>query len=309
MERIILDVDTGHDDAVAIDMAAGSPEIIIEGLIAVSGNQTLENTLNNTLNLAEALGIDAPVYAGSSRPLVRPRVAAGRIHGENGFAGPVFGPRSKQAETSNTTDFIIRTAMDHPGEISFVSVGPYTDLAVALKAEPRLAGALKQIVLMGGSSGMGNVTPSAEFNIFADPDAAQIVLHCGAPIYMFGLDATLKVILNPDRLAEMEAVGGRAIEIFSASMRCYTQSCLEYIHDYPAMHDPCCIAYLIDPAMFEFTTQAIEVELKGEHTYGRTCLQWGDPASNVHFARNVVPERFWALLKRSFQNLKARTQE
>lgn len=303
-ERIIMDVDTGHDDAVAIDMAAGSAAIKIEGIIATAGNTSLDNALANTLNLADALHIDAPVFAGSSGPLLRKQVTAGRIHGENGFSGPVFGKRNKQVQNGNFVEFIIDTVLSNPGEISFVAVGPCTDLAIALKAEPLLASKLKRIVMMGGSSGMGNVTQSAEFNIYADPEAAQIVLHCGAPIYVMGLDCTLQTILDPSIQQRMYAIGGKAIDIFRSSMDFYIRSCLEYIHDYPAMHDPCTIAYLIDPSLFEFTTQAIEVETRGELCYGRTCLMWPDPDSNVHFARKVNAEGFWNTMAQCFQNLK-----
>lgn len=306
MERIILDVDTGHDDAVAIELAAGSPGIKIEALIATAGNTSLENALENTLNIADALHIDAPVYAGSSGPLLRKRVSAGSIHGENGLAGPVFAPRAKQAEKGNAIEFIIRTVMDNPGQISFVSVGPYTDLAIALKAEPRLAGALKRIVLMGGSSGKGNVTPAAEFNIFADPEAAQIVLRsgaAGADVYLMPLDCTLGVMLDDRRIKEIGSCGGRVSEIFLASMEHYVRSCLEYIHDYPAMHDPCCIAYLIDPSLFRFTDETIEVETKGDINYGRTTLMWPDSGCKVHFARKIDSDGFWKVLKRGFAGL------
>ena len=212
MERIILDVDTGHDDAVAIDMAAGCSLIKIEGIIATAGNTVLKNSLENTLNLTDALKLDAPVYAGSNGPLLRSQVTAGSIHGQNGFEGPVFGPRVKQVQDGNFIEFIIDTVMRNPGEISFVSVGPYTDLAIALKAEPALARNLKRIVLMGGSSTLGNVTSSAEFNIYADPEAAQIVFHSGADIYLMPLDCTLNVVLNPEIQQRLYSVGGKAIE-------------------------------------------------------------------------------------------------
>lgn len=304
MERIILDVDTGHDDAVAIEMAASHPGIRIEALIAVNGNSPLHNTLENTLNLADALGIQAPVFAGSPAPLLRSRVNAPAIHGENGFAGPVFGPRNKQVQSGNAVEFIIRTVMDNPGQITFVSVGPYTDLALALRVEPRLAGALKQIVVMGGTSGQGNVTPNAEFNIFADPEAAQIVLSCGAPIVMMGLDCTLQTIINPQLIEDIRKTGGRASEIFCASMGFYAESCLKYIHDYPAMHDPCCIAYLIKPQLFSFTEETIEVDTKSELNYGRTSLMWKDPGHIVRFARRVDREGFFELMRDCFRRLK-----
>lgn len=308
MERIILDVDTGHDDAVAIELASAFPDAIrIEGLVAVSGNSPLENTLENTLNLADALAIDAPVLRGASRPLVRERVNAPGIHGANGFQGPVFGRRRKEADGRNFVAFIIDTVLASPGEVTYVSVGPYTDLALALRAEPRLAGALRRIVLMGGSSGRGNVTSSAEFNIYADPEAARVVLGCGAPIYMFPLDCTLQTVLEPETQKRLMGIGGRVVEeIFRPSMEFYIESCRRCIHDWPAMHDPCTIAWLLRPELFVLTGEKVEVDTTGGPSYGRTCLGAPDPGSNIRFARKVDAPRFWDLLAEAFENHKKR---
>ena len=174
MKHIIMDVDTGHDDAVAIALAGGlNDEIVIDGFIATAGNQIREYTLENTLNLTEALEMEAPVFAGSIGPLLRDRVLAGNIHGANGFEGPVFEKRKKKECMGNGIRWAIDHVLSHPGEITFVSVGPWTDLAVCLKSDERFASSLKEIVLMGGAvDHPGNVTPSAEFNVFADPEAA-----------------------------------------------------------------------------------------------------------------------------------------
>lgn len=307
MERIILDVDTGHDDAIAICFAAANPEIKLEGLVACTGNTSRENAINNTLNMSQLLGITAPVYAGCVGPLVRKPVPASPIHGPNGLEGPVFGPRTKQVEKANATEFIIKTVMENPGQISFVSIGPWTDLAIAMKVEPKLAKNLKQVVLMGGSSKMGNVTPCAEFNVFADAEAAQIVLHSEAPTYVMSLDVTLKLIFDDEKLKDIKKVGGgKTLEVFLSSMECYRQRVIEYVHDYPAMHDPTTIAYLINPSLFKFKKVPVEVELQSGLSYGRTHLMFPGGETNVHWATDVDEEGFWKIMNKTYEVLSDR---
>lgn len=303
MERIILDVDTGHDDAVALVLAAGSPRIQIEGIIAVAGNQVRSKTLENTLNVCDYLGISAPVFAGLDRPIVRDQVTAGDIHGKTGLDGPVFPPRKKQAESSNGVQFIIDTVLANPHEITLVPTGPLTDIAMAIRLEPKVAELVKQIVFMGGSTGEGNVTYSAEFNIYADPEAAHIVCTSGAPLVMMGLDVTLQVMLTDERLDRYKRFPGKAAKMFCASMDNYMASCRRHGHDYPAMHDPCCVAYLIDPEMFICERRELLIELHGTHTYGRTVVGPYLKEGGVSIATKTEPEKFWKLLDIAFDNL------
>ncbi len=305
--RIILDVDTGHDDAVAIALAAGLDDAVeIDGLIACAGNQVREKTLENTLNMAEALGIEAPVFAGAPGPLVRKQVAAGNIHGESGFDGPVFPPREKQECKGNGILWALNHVIDNPGKITYVSVGPWTDLATCIKADERFAPSLKEIVLMGGAvDHPGNATPSAEFNVYADPEAASIVMQCGAPITMMGLDVTLQVKLTEEVLERVRNEKDSGYKkIFLASMGFYIESLKRASGDMPAMHDPCCIAYLAEPEIFEFSHRPIVVETKGESTYGKTTGGKEDREQNVKFGIKADPERFWSLFFKAFRNLK-----
>ena len=301
--KIILDVDTGHDDAVAIVLAAGSPEIEIMGLVAVCGNQIREKTLENTLNVCDHLGVMAPVYAGMDRPILRKRIVAGDIHGESGLDGPVFTARKKQVEKGHGVQFIIDTVMTNPGEITLVPTGPLTDIAMALLLEPAVARNVKQIVAMGGSMGRGNVTPSAEFNIYADAEAASIVFASGAPVVLMPLDVTYQVMLYDTLLAQYHTMRGRAVEMFCASMDCYMASCRRHGYDYPAMHDPCCVAYVIDPSMFTFERREIQVELQGTHTYGRTVAGRLCSDGGMQIGVTCDVPRFWQLLDRAFGNL------
>ena len=306
MEKIIFDCDTGHDDAIAIAMAAGlKDEIEIVGIIASMGNSPLENTLRNTLNVAEAVGLECPVFRGSENPLVRQRVAAGDFHGESGLDGVSFPPRKRQECMGNGILWAIDTVMSHPGEITFVSVGPYTDLALCIKAEPGFAKALKKIVLMGGSMGRGNATPSAEFNIFADPEAAEIVYSSGAEIVAMGLDVTTKVTLTEeihDRIGNMKDSGYKKLLLDQLAF--YIRSNLTHNGSMPNMHDPCTIAYLADPGMFTLERHQVHVETKGELTYGRTVTGPVDETSPVSFGTDCDTERFWRLFFRSVGNLK-----
>jgi ribosylpyrimidine nucleosidase len=298
--KIILDVDTGHDDMIAILMASGLKEIELMGIVAVTGNQVLEKTLNNTLNVCDYIGEKAPVFAGSGRPLVRDLVVAGDIHGESGLDGPTFGPRKKEAQEIGGVHFIIETVLANPHEITLVPTGPLTDIALAIALEPKIVPLIKEIVLMGGSLGRGNKTPYAEFNIYADAEAAQIVFKSGVPIVMMGLDVTLQVQLDRARLETYRVLQTKTSEMFSASMDHYMRACQLHGFDYPAMHDPCCIAYLVQPDLFEFAKHNIDVEIYDKQKYGQTIASKGD---GVLVGKKVDEKRFWKLLDRAFTNL------
>jgi len=300
VRRVILDVDTGHDDAVAIMMAARNPAIRLEGITVTAGNQTLAKTLRNTLNLCSALGITAPVHAGMTRPLLAELEVASLIHGESGFDGPVFASCDKESEKKHAVNFIVDTVMAaSPGEITLVAVGPLSNVAMAIRLESAIASRIREIVLMGGSIASGNVTPSAEFNIHADPEAASIVFSSGANITMIGLDVTTTVQLDDGRFAQLRKIPGPASGIFGASMECYMAACRKYIGESPAMHDPCCIAYVANPEIFTTKKYPVGVELAGTLTRGRTVVDTTGVTGltpNASVATTVDGERFWAML-------------
>lgn len=299
--KIILDVDTGHDDAVAIMMAGRNPALDLVGITVTAGNQILPKTLQNTLNLCSALSITAPVYAGMTRPLLCDLEPASRIHGESGFDGPVFESCSKEVTAGHAVNFIVDTVMaSSPKEITLVAVGPLSNIAMAIRLEPAIVPRLREIVLMGGSITGGNVTPSAEFNIHADPEAASIVFESGASITMIGLDVTTKVQLTDARLTSLAQIPGRAAPIFAASMEKYSEACRKYIGESPAMHDPCCIAYVADPSMFSCRPYYVEIECRGTSTRGRTVVDQSGVTgtkANALVALTVDADRFWAMLE------------
>jgi ribosylpyrimidine nucleosidase len=322
--KIILDCDPGHDDAVAILMAARHPSRELKAITVVAGNQTLEKTARNALNVADATGLCAhiPVAAGMSGPLVRQQVIAGEIHGVSGLDGPTFGAPSISFDPRHAVDLIIETLMASDGDIILVPTGPLTNIAMALRKEPRITPKIKQIVLMGGCYQLGNVTPSAEFNIYADPEAAHIVFTCGRPIVMMGLDITRKVRATPDVIARVKSLGNPQAILFAEMMEFFAKTQKEIFGwDGPPLHDPTTIAWLIDPSCIELKKMRVEIELRGELCYGRTScdfflLEDTDGAGSVTFSEktslarpiganasvavDINVNRFWDIVYDSF---------
>ena len=303
VEKIILDVDTGHDDMVAIIMASGLQEIEIMGIVAVAGNQVVEKTLANTLNVCNLIGEKAPIFKGMDRPMLRERIVAGSIHGESGLDGPLFSPHKRCEEPMRGVDFIIETVLAYPHEITLVPTGPLTDIAMAFLLEPRLPSLVKKVVLMGGSLGKGNRTAYAEFNIFADGEAASIVFNSGAPLVMMGLDVTLQVVLDAQKGEHYKKFTSLSATMFNESMSHYIEACRMYGSEYPAMHDPCCIAYVADPTIFEFEQHTIHVELTDKEKYGKTSSIPLDNKKIVNVGIKADISKFWSLLDRAFATL------
>lgn len=309
MRRIIMDVDTGHDDAMAIALAAGlKDQIRLEALIATYGNVSGDKTLNNTLNMAEALELDCPVFHGSYEPLVRARVDAGKVHGESGFDGPVFPKRVKQECKGNGITWAIDYVKKNPGEITFVSVGPLTDLALCIKTDKEFKDALKEVVIMGGAvEEVGNVTETAEFNIYADPDAASIVFSSGVPITFFPLDVTYQIRLSEEAYERMkEMKDSNYKRILLESMDYYIPSCKMHGNEgegFPAMHDPCTIAYLADESIFTFTRRPIFVNTTPGTSYGKTTGGFVKMSSNTKMGVKANSKKFWSLFFKAIKTL------
>lgn len=299
-QKIILDCDPGHDDAIALMVAARHPAIELLGVTVVAGNQTLEKTLPNALHLCQHLGLDVPVYAGMPRPLVREQVVAANIHGESGLDGPVFAPLTRQAEKTPAVRYLIDTLLASDGDIALVPVGPLTNIAVAIRSEPRILQKIQRIVLMGGAYGLGNTTPAAEFNIYADPEAAHVVFSSGVPIVMMGLDLTNQTACTMDVIERMEGfdnVGGR---LFGDIMRFTWKTQHEaYGLDGGPVHDVTCVAYFIDPTIFTLKEMYVEVDRSGGPSYGRTVCDYfgttGKPA-NCQVGITLDGGRFWDLV-------------
>lgn len=301
-QNLIYDCDPGHDDAVALMLAANSPELSLLGVTAVAGNQTLDNTARNACQVLQWLGREEiPVYPGCGRPMVRERVTAGDIHGKTGLDGPVFPPLRKAAEAEHAVSFLIRTLLRSGGDITVVTSGPMTNLAMALRLEPGIAEKIRRIVLMGGSYTNGNVTPAAEFNILADPEAAHVCFTAGRPITMIGLDVTRKVLCYPEIVERMARVGTSASRLFVDLMGhfCRTQKEVFGWEGGP-LHDPVTIASLLDPDLLTTKPMHVEIDHSGGPSYGRTnCDAFGylglPPTADV--AVDIDVPRFWDLLE------------
>lgn len=299
--RIILDCDPGHDDAVAIMLAANSPTVDLLGITVVAGNQTLENTRRNALQVVQWLGVETKVYAGCGCPMIREKITAGDIHGESGLDGPVFPPLTREPEQEHAVNYIIRTLMASGGDITVVTTGPMTNLAMAIRMEPRIVEKIRRIVLMGGAYTNGNVTPAAEFNIVADADAAYVCFTCGCPITMVGLDVTRKVLCYPEIVARMEKIGNEVSRLFVDLMGhfCKTQKEVFGWEGGP-LHDPVTIAYLIDPAVLTTRPMNVQVDVRSVQSYGRTNCDYfgylGLPAT-ADVAIDIDAARFWDIVE------------
>ena len=298
--KIILDCDPGHDDAIAIMVAGRHPAIDLLALTTVAGNQTLDKTTVNALHVCEHLELDIPVYAGMPLPLVREQVVAANIHGESGLDGPVFAPLRTQVQPRHAVNFLVDTLMASDGDISLVPVGPLTNIATAMRMEPRILPKIRQIVLMGGAYGTGNSTPSAEFNIYADPEAADVVFRSGAKLTMMGLDLTNQTVCTADIIERMESIGNKAGRLFGDIMR-FTLKTQKIAFGFEAgpVHDVTCIAYLVAPELFTTQDMHVVVDINRGPCYGRTvcdtinCL---NHAANCTVGTGIQLQKFWDLV-------------
>lgn len=270
--RVIIDTDPGVDDAFALLLAMRSPELKIEGITPVAGNVPLELTLPNALRMVEIAGrTDIPVAPGASRPLERRLVTATYAHGENGLGGAEFPAPKTKPIADTAADFIRRTVRKYPGEVTLITLGPQTNVATALASDPELAKLIKGVVMMGGSLSGGNVTPSAEFNLYVDPEAARIVFQSGIPLSMVGLDVTRKTALTDAHVQRLEAAGtpvGKAAALIARNS--INQNRAQGFLGGPNMHDPLAMAAFLDPSLITWKDYYVDIETKGELTAGET---------------------------------------
>ncbi len=271
---IILDCDPGHDDAIAILLALASPEIELIGITTVSGNQTLDKTTANALRVLEFAGRgDIPVYAGADRPFIRERDVAAHVHGESGLDGPSLPAPSGSAQKRHAVDFIAEELRARDGKLTLVPTGPLTNIGLLLALHPSVAP--ERVVLMGGAIGEGNRTPAAEFNIWADPEAAQRVFDAGFDTTMVGLDVTHRALITDDhteRLRSSGPVGSMVAQLMDFYAR-FHRSRYPDLEGSP-MHDPVCIAELIRPGLMTVRDAFIEVDLSSGPSRGRTNVDW-----------------------------------
>jgi purine nucleosidase len=300
---IIIDCDPGQDDALAILLALASPdELEVLAVTAVAGNVPLALTEKNARKIVELAGRgDVPVFAGCERPLVRPPVTAEHVHGRTGLDGADLPEPELPLAVAHAVDAIIGLVRDRPeGAITLCPIGPLTNVAAALTKAPDIAQRIRQIVLMGGAITEGNITPSAEFNIYADPHAARVVFEAGIPIVMHGLDVTHQALVTPERLAAIRSLDtpvGRAVTGLLEFYNIYDQT--KRGRPGAPLHDPCAIAWLLRPGLFSARDCHVAIETQGEITLGRTVVDWSGRhgnAPNAKVVHGIDAEGFFALL-------------
>ena len=303
-QKIIIDTDPGQDDAVAILLALASPdEIEVLGITAVAGNVPLSLTEKNARIVCELAGRpDIAVYAGCDRPLRRKLVTAEHVHGKTGLDGPELPEPKIRLKEKHGVDFIIDTIMQEPeNSVSLCPLGPLTNVASAILKEPKIASRIKQIVLMGGAYfEVGNITPTAEFNIFVDPDAAKIVFEAGIDMVVMPLDVTHKALVTRERneaFRELKSPVGIAVAEMTDFFERFDKE--KYGSSGAPLHDPCVTAYLIDPKIFSGKNINVEVETKSELTLGMTVADWWgvtDRKANTFFVGDLDSDKFFSLL-------------
>lgn len=301
-KKIILDCDPGHDDAIALLLAYGNPQIDLLAVTTVVGNQTLEKVTRNALAVARIAGITGiPFAAGCPRPLIREIETAPDIHGDSGLDGPVLPEPVLTLDSRHAVQLIIDTIMAHPPKtITLVPTAGLTNIALAARLEPRIIDRVKEVVLMGGGYHTGNWSAVAEFNIKIDPEAAHIVFNAGWPLTMVGLDLTHQALATPEVVSKIAAVGTAPAQFvlelleFFGSMYKSAQG-----FDYPPVHDPCAVAYVIDPSVMTTRKVPLDVELTGTLTLGMTVADFRAPAPadcTTQVAVKLDHTRFWDLV-------------
>jgi inosine-uridine nucleoside N-ribohydrolase len=266
--KILIDCDPGHDDAVAILYAARHCDLV--GVTTTHGNNTLDNVTHNALSVLTLAGLDVPLAKGCAEPIAGNRIDPANAHGKTGLDGTELPQPDRSPIDQHAVDFLIDTARQHNGELVLAVIGPATNVAMAIKREPRFAGWLREITVMGGSTGLGNITPVAEFNCWADPEASSVMYQCGAPIRMVGYNVTSRTGTNESDIARLRTGGTVAghianlLEFYLGKQRAY------FGLNIAPMHDVCTVVPYVHPDMLTYRHCNVQVELKGTLTRGMT---------------------------------------
>jgi purine nucleosidase len=300
---IIIDTDPGQDDALAILLALASPEIEVLGISAVAGNVPLALTEVNARKICELAGkSDIKVFAGAIRPMVRPLVTAEHVHGRTGLDGPDLPEPTMPLQKQYAVDFIVETLLAQPsGTVTLCTLGPLTNIGLALIKEPKIAGRIKRIIAMGGGySEGGNITPVAEFNIYVDPHAARIVFDSGVPITLLPLDVTHQALSTRARVEKFRVMKNNTGPAAALMLDFYERFDIDkYGTDGGPLHDPCVVAWLIKPELFTGKDVNVVVECESELTMGQTVVDWWKVTSrkpNAHVVRGIDHDGFYQLL-------------
>jgi inosine-uridine nucleoside N-ribohydrolase len=298
---ILLDCDPGHDDVVAIVVAAHLSDLV--GITTVAGNAPLDRTTFNACVMRDLLGLDVPVHSGSPRPLVAEPKFAGYVHGESGLDGADLPEPERGPDGADAVAFIIETCRARD-DVWLVPIGPLTNIALALRTAPDLVDHIAGISLMGGGS-FGNRTPLAEFNIWADPEAAAIVFGSGVDVRMAGLDVTHQFVVDPSRIDDVRAIGGRLASVLADLFTFFAANYVSRHHDVSgaALHDPLAVLALTHPDLFTGTNRHVAIETRGDLTRGMTVIDHrgmiGQQSPNCHVHESVDSTTAWQVVLES----------
>lgn len=308
-KKIILDCDPGHDDAIALLLAHGNPNIELLAVTTVVGNQTLDKVTRNALSVARIANItNVPFAAGAVRPLVRNIEIAPDIHGDSGLDGPVLPEPTIELDNRHAIDLIIDTIMSHPPKtVTLVPTGGLTNIAMAVRKEPKIAERVKEVVLMGGGYHVGNWSAVAEFNIKIDPEAAHIVFNEKWPLTMVGLDLTHQALATPEVIEKIAAIKTKpakfVLEMLEFFGKMYKQA---QGFTYPPVHDPCAVAYVINPELIKTKRVPVDIELTGTLTLGMTVADFRfpvDDSCHTQVATELDHSGFWDLIVDSLKRI------
>ena len=299
---IILDCDPGHDDAIAMVLALASPELDVKAITASAGNQTPDKTLRNVLRMLTLLGRqDIPVAGGARKPLMRELIIAENVHGESGLDGPALPEPDFTPQACTAVELMAKTLRESPQPVTIVATGPQTNVALLLNSHPELHEKIARIVLMGGAMVLGNWQPAAEFNIYVDPEAAEIIFQSGIPVVMAGLDVTHRAQIHGLDIERFRQVGNPVATIVAELLDFF----MEYHKDAKwgftgaPLHDPCTIAWLLKPELFTSVERWVGVETQGKYTQGMTVVDYyflTGKQPNTTVLLDIDRERFVDLL-------------
>lgn len=270
-----IDCDPGVDDAVALLVANYLPELQIVGISTVAGNVGVEKTCPNAIGLCGFMGVRYPVYRGASKPLQRDQVTAEHVHGPSGMGEAKLPDPGFAPEETSVWDGLFEAAKKFAGELTLIATAPLTNVALAFSKHPELAGLLSKIVIMGGAVVGGNTTPEAEFNIFADPEAADAVFQSGVPVVMFGLDVTTKTSISFERIDELAETGNRGAALYRDATMSYRSFARSHGVNGCCQHDACPVIYVAHPEIFSGELADVRVDIQCGPTYGKTVCDFG----------------------------------
>jgi len=298
--KIIMDCDPGHDDAIAIILAAAQPQLEILAITTVSGNAEIEKTTQNALKVCDLISLNKVIVSkGASEPMVRLRETAPGIHGDSGLDGPELPEPSRSWSEEHGVDTIIRLVKESAEPVTLLPTGPLTNIALALTKAPEIKSNIEEIVLMGGGT-FGNWTPTAEFNIWADPEAARKVFESGIPTVVMGLDITHQALATKEVIAEVNRIDNRVAKIVGELLVFFASTYKEMFDiDGAPVHDVLTVAYLVAPELFKTKDVNIVVETKGEYTAGTTLVDLhgvSGRAVNAKFGLELDVDGFWKLM-------------